>query len=393
MPVLILLVLYAVLGIISAIIGMRTGQKLADPSYTSGISYKAIGVDYSRQSPRVFDYSVGWLIVNFLLMIGCLLLANYLSFYVWAAIIIALVIVWAIRYKRALRQLVRPKFWIFFVFITMLTAIVFSRLESADYSTWDGIRIGIEMNLRAILLIMGFTVLGTELYNPRIRDYLQKGRFSQLTLAMELSFNTLPSVISDIPDLKTMIRRPGGVIYHLISKADGRLEEIRRKQKNPARIFIMTGDRDEGKTGNLRFTVYSLQCKMLSVGGIYSPKVMDEGKILGYDVVDVMTGERFSFLRKTGEEEDQKIGSYYILADGLEKGLRAIDKAIEAGVEVIVIDEVGRLELQGKGWASALRKVLAIKDINVYLAVRKDFVEEVVQEFGIEDYEIILPTP
>ena len=393
MPVLILLGLYAFLGIISAIIGMRTGRKLTDPSYDSEISYKSRDTHYPKTTTRVFDYSVVWLVVNMILIIGCLLLANYISFLSWSLLIVLIVIIWAIRYKRALRQLVRPKFWVFFVFITMVTAIVFSRLESADYSTWDGIRIGIEMNLRAILLIMGFTVLGTELYNPSIRNYLQEGRFSQLTLAMELSFNTLPSIISDIPDLKTMVQKPGRVIYHLLSNADNRLEEIHRKQRNPARIFILTGERDEGKTRNLRFTIYNLQFRMVSVGGIYSPKVIEDGMIRGYDVVDIMTGERFEFLRKGGRDEDQRIGSYYIRQDGLEKGLKAIDRAIEAGVEVIAIDEVGRLELQGKGWAPALRKALAIKDIKVYLVVRKDFVEEVVEEFGIEGYEIVLPTP
>jgi len=387
-PILVLLVLYAILGVISAFIGMRTGRKLADPSYTTPMSYKAQNIKYVRKQPRVFNYSKAWLTIDFLLIICSLLFANYLPFLAWVILVACIVTVWAVRYKRALRQLIRPKFWMFFVIITMIAAFAFTRIQSTSSSIWEGIQIGIEMNLRAIVLIMGFTVLGTELYNPRIRNYLQKGRFRQLSLALELSFETLPSMISDIPDLRTMAKNPGGVIYHLISQADNHMDKIRQRQETSPNIFILTGSRDEGKTSNLQFIIYNLKSNGVSVGGFYSPKNIESDTITGYDIVDIMTDEIVPFLRKEETENFQKIGSCFIIPEGLEKGLRAIDNAINADVQIIIIDEVGRLEIQGKGWAPAIEKLLNKKDQKVLFAVRRDFVEQVIEKWNIEGYMV-----
>lgn len=105
------------------------------------------------------------------------MLIGRIHFGLWTAITVVIAIVWAIRYKRALRQISRPRLWIFFVIITMVTAFVFTQMQSEKTTVSEAILIGVEMNLRAIILIMGFTVLGTELYNPKIREYFGKGYF------------------------------------------------------------------------------------------------------------------------------------------------------------------------------------------------------------------------
>lgn len=388
MPILILLILYALLGIVSAIIGMHTGRKLISDTYKLTVKFNGQNIQYTRKQPRVFNYSISWLIVNLLFIIGCLLLVNYLPFTSWAILILCIVIVWAVRYKRALRQLMRPKFWFFFVIITMVTALVFTRIQSSTISLWEGIQIGLEMNLRAIIMIMGFTVLGTELYNPRIRNYLQKSRFSQLSLALELSFNTLPSMIADIPDVRTMMKKPGGVIFHLISRADERLDQIRHDQNLMPKVFIITGDRDDGKTRNLISTIEGIKSRDLSVAGIYSPKIIENNLIIGYDIVDIMNNERSPFLRKNEAPDLEKIGSYSILPEGLEKGRQALAKAMNADVQLIIIDEVGRLEMRDKGWGPAIKEILSKPDQKVMMTVRREFVEQVIQTWNIESYII-----
>ena len=388
MPILILLVLYAILGLISAIIGMRTGRKLISDTYISPVKFRAHNIQYSRKLARVFNYSISWLIVNLLFIIGCLLLVNYLPFTAWAILILCIVIIWAIRYQRALRQLMRPKFWFFFVIITMVTALVFTRIQSSNISLWEGIQIGLEMNLRAIIMIMGFTVLGTELYNPRIRNYLQKSKFSQLSMALELSFETLPSMIADIPDVRTMMKNPGGVIFHLISKADERLDQIRHEQESEPQVLIITGGRDDGKTRNLISIIDELKSRDVSVAGIYSPKVIENNIIIGYDIMDILYNERIPFLRKNEALDFEKIGSYSIIPEGLERGRQALEQALEADVNLIIIDEVGRLEMRDKGWGPAINDILKKPDQKVIMTVRREFVEKVIGKWSINAYII-----
>lgn len=57
-------------------------------------------------------------------------------------------------------------------------------------------------------------------------------------------------------------------------------------------------------------------------------------------------------------------------------------------MKCMVIDEVGRLELQGHGYANALRTLLEMQK-DLYIAVRSRFVDDVVEEFGIKNYELI----
>ena len=54
----------------------------------------------------------------------------------------------------------------------------------------------------------------------------------------------------------------------------------------------------------------------------------------------------------------------------------------------IYIDEIGMLEVEGRGFADALGALLAAGE-DVTIAVRSDYLEEVSSAFGIEDAEII----
>ena len=54
----------------------------------------------------------------------------------------------------------------------------------------------------------------------------------------------------------------------------------------------------------------------------------------------------------------------------------------------IYIDEIGMLEVAGRGFADALGALLAVGE-DVTIAVRSDYLEEVLAAFGIEDAEII----
>ncbi len=103
------------------------------------------------------------------------------------------------------------------------------------------------MNFRAAVIIVGFSVLGTELYNPVVRNFFLRTSFKNLPLALELSAESLPSFIANIPDFKSLIKNPVSIFYNVISQADRRLNEI-KKGRNPFQnIFIVSGSAGEGQ--------------------------------------------------------------------------------------------------------------------------------------------------
>jgi hypothetical protein len=217
-PLLSLLIIYIVLGILAARMGIKTGEYLLDANYKPSFSFENSNANTTFIKPKTnqFDYSISWLIMNTILSIGALVLHNYMPFKYWSFLVVFIIILWSFRYKRALRQVMKPKFWIWFLVITMLTSMLFSKE--------DGLIIGITMNLRAILLILSFTVLGTELYNPKVKQYFAGAHFDQLSLALELSLASLPEAIANLPNVKTILKEPTAVFYQIIKQADLRLK-------------------------------------------------------------------------------------------------------------------------------------------------------------------------
>ena len=380
MPILLLLVIYALFGAFSAIIGIRTGKKITEnPKIIQNLVTPVIS-DFSQlQKLNRFNHSVIWLFLNISLIVCSMFLAGHIPFGFWAVICVLIAIIWALRYKRALRQISRPRLWIFFVIITMITTFVFTRLQSDKTSVSEAIFIGVEMNLRAIVLIMGFTVLGTELYNPKIREFFANSYFKQLPLALELSVESLPAVIANTPDVKTMLRNPGAVVHHLINYAEARLNEIRPKPDSKQKIYVVTGKIESGKTTFIHELVTKLKTEQISVSGIYSKRIVENYMTTGYNVVKISNGDSIKFLRTKGSRNQQRIGKFYIYDEGLVAGK---EELLLNKTQIKVIDEIGKLELEGKGWCESLYQIIEYPESNLLLSVREEVVNEVNLKFG-----------
>jgi nucleoside-triphosphatase THEP1 len=380
-PIVLLLILYALFGAFSAIIGIRTGKNILKNPFVNNQFKKSSNSNFEQKQKHIdFRYSLSWLILNIILIAGSLLLIGRINFAVWVLQIVTIALIWALRYKRALRQIARPRLWIFFVLITMLTAFVFSRLQSESTSTLSAILIGVEMNLRAIVLIMGFTVLGTELYNPKIRTYFAKTYFKQLPLALELSLDSLPAMIANTPEVRTILKHPGIVVQHFINYAENRLVEIRQNQNKDRKIYIVTGKIGVGKTSLIKEIISKLKMENLKVEGIVTTRIMENEISTGYDILNVSTNEKARFLRTFGDKVQQRIGKFYIYTEGLELGQNSL-KTDDA--ELIVIDEIGKLELEEKGWHNSLLQIVSHSKSHLLLSVREDVLNEVLVKYRI----------
>ena len=387
LPLIILAVIYALLGLLSAIIGIRVGRKILNqPVEFQPKTYSNTFLQ-NNKAKQDFDYSLTWLFVDIILIIGGLVLLNYAGIIYWSIAVTGIATIWVFRYKRALRQLSKPKFWVYFVLITMLSAFVFTQVQSE--SLQKGLLIGLQMNFRAVLIIVGFSVLGTELYNPGIRNFFMNTYFKQLPLALELSFESLPSMISNIPDFKTIARNPVSIISRLISQVDFRLAELKAKINFKQKVFIIAGSVGQGKTTFLINVLSELKNWDIKTGGFYSPRLMENNETTGYDIVDISTGEREGFLRKTEDPGLKSIGKYQLFQDGLNKGITALKASNNLNSRIVVIDEVGNLELEGKGWASSLDALIHASDHHILMVVRENFVEKVVARWHLKQSNVL----
>ncbi len=156
-----------------------------------------------------------------------------------------------------------------------------------------------------------------------------------------------------------------------------------RVKKN-RQLKIVTGPIDSGKTSWCR----ELAAANPGCAGLLLLKVYLQGERIGYDAHPLPVGDPVPFARIEGHEPSdwipaERVGPFSISADAL----RAANAwLIEAAAQhaVIIVDEIGPLELAGGGLSPGLRAVLASSlSQKVYVVIRSDCVEAACRRFAI----------
>lgn len=160
---------------------------------------------------------------------------------------------------------------------------------------------------------------------------------------------------------------------------------LRHVRAGSAAPILLSGGIGDGKTSTAERLAKALKDEGIHVGGIVAPRRMAGEETVGYDVVDLATGERRPFA--TTSPPGLPAGRFHISPAGLAFAAQALRKATGAA-DVVFVDEVGRLELGGEGHAPAVRDLLASSSTAV-LSVRETFLEEVVDAFGLAGATIV----
>jgi len=145
-------------------------------------------------------------------------------------------------------------------------------------------------------------------------------------------------------------------------------------------ILVLTGVVHSGKTTFLKNFLPSLEALQLPVCGYLSPLVMVEGRAAGYDLFDIRKGQAIPFLRTEGEAGWPKVGPYFFLPAGLEAAETAI-RSHRPG-EILIVDEVGPMELSGRGVWPALSEVLSRPSFDCLLVVRNSLLDGLKKRLG-----------
>lgn len=388
LPIIVLLIIYGFFGFLASLIGMRTGKRIRDSRIEITVAQKEEKKYHFFQKKRVsnFPYAIYWLVLDVLFIIFSLSLSGRINFWFWIAINILIIVILLLRYRRTIYQLVRPRIWVLFVLITLFSVLVFSRLQEPPIPYLEAVKIGVEMNIRAIILILGFSALGTEFYNPRVRSSLQKGRSRNLTLAIQLSVEMLPGMLSVLPDIHLMLRKPIYAIRLMMQYADERMEELTRKVIHP-RIIIITGSRNSGKTTFIQQIISYFQVKSKKIGGFYSQKVIDDKNLIGYDIFDIQENKSYPFLRLKEKHSQNTIGRFEIIEEGLIVGRDILAKS--ENMYCLCIDEIGELELKMKGWRYSLDGIIKSNTKYLIFSVNKRSLSQVLEQLHLEPQFII----
>ncbi|HVP11745.1 MAG TPA: nucleoside-triphosphatase [Phycisphaerae bacterium] len=125
----------------------------------------------------------------------------------------------------------------------------------------------------------------------------------------------------------------------------------------PSMLAMLIGDQRQGKTLACRLLAEQARAAGFSIGGIIQPAVYEADVCIGYDIVDLAVGHRVH-LAVIGGGGVERVGRFEFLADGLALGKAAIRQAAQEHPRLLIIDEVGPLELAGGGWSEQLDELV-----------------------------------
>ncbi len=157
------------------------------------------------------------------------------------------------------------------------------------------------------------------------------------------------------------------------------LAHLERTRNYP---IVVSGGVGAGKTESCRAVARELEGEY-HPGGVLSPRLMESGVTTGYDALDLDSGEKRPFVRS--DPPGEKVGRFFLRPDGLNFATSAIVGAIGRN-DPVFVDEIGRMELKGKGLARASEQLMDSESQGIYL-VRSQFLSKFREAFDVFQYD------
>ncbi|MDP2722982.1 MAG: hypothetical protein Q8O72_09510 [Bacteroidales bacterium] len=226
-----LLIVYAIVGVMAGWMGTWVGKKalqmgrqkldIPDKAVSNNQEFFPMNSEFKTSTILLFTHLMA-------IPLGLFLL-NYVGFYQGLTYVAVYTLVFGFRYRKAMRRLRKPIFWMQLVLILLFSTFFWNIGEQGFRPSMEGAQIGFEMMVRALFVIMAFTSLSVELRNQRVRDFLFRAGMGQFYQALGLAFGALPIMISLLPGSKEIMRSPLKSLLKPIVMADQWLEIFSNK--------------------------------------------------------------------------------------------------------------------------------------------------------------------
>lgn len=122
-------------------------------------------------------------------------------------------------------------------------------------------------------------------------------------------------------------------------------------------MLFVTGRPGIGKTTVILNAIDELKKRGYVLGGMVTREAREKGTRTGFEIINVNKGQK-GWLAHTNQSNGPQVGKYRVNLTDLDQiGVRAIKEAIETA-DIVVIDEIGPMELFSSSFKQAVKDVL-----------------------------------
>lgn len=159
------------------------------------------------------------------------------------------------------------------------------------------------------------------------------------------------------------------------------------------KVIIVSGDYNSGKTNRL-INIYQSQEKGTAGGFACIKDFSETAEFIGYSLKWLSSGVTFPLA--VLKEYSQRLSGKYLEVDRFLFSEDAFHKAsvmlnsllLNPDIRTVFIDEIGVLEINGKGYSDIFTKALQ-SDKNIYVVINKKNIEKIVSVYSVKKYEIV----
>ena len=157
---------------------------------------------------------------------------------------------------------------------------------------------------------------------------------------------------------------------------------------------LITGPPRSGKTTAIERAVSLLREEGLTVGGIICPELREDGKRVGFEIVDLADGDRET-MAHVDFPSGPSVGKYRVDVAAVDRVAGEAISRARTDADCVVIDEIAPMELASDRFLEETRRALEAP-VPVVAAIkhgsREGFLGEVKERGDLEVFEVTVET-
>ncbi len=301
---------------------------------------------------------------------------------------------------------------------TLLVAVLASGVTAAVVA-WAGtvpagLRAGLAMLLRLLVLVVVTTLAARHVDHESWRRGMARLGLQRLGLVCGLALNAMPHLAeawrdawialavrrrrrhprwSDLPALaETLLAHAGRLADETAVAAALRgrteLSSAPSPLEGPPQVVVVTGRSGSGKTPAVTRLVEALAARRVPVFGFLQPPLWRDGKKAGFDIVDVRSAARAPLGRRVEADGGQHGTPFAFDGAGFDLARRAL--AAPPRDAVLVVDEIGPVELRGDGhWPAVAMAWKRARPRAAVLTLRRQLIPAFLELLGATEVVIV----
>lgn len=141
-------------------------------------------------------------------------------------------------------------------------------------------------------------------------------------------------------------------------------------------VIIVTGSTGTGKTTVCEKVIRTARSQGYSCGGVLTRKARNEDIV----IEDVQTGGKRVLASTRGIYQGPRTAKYCFNPEGIDFGIQAIERGTSS--DILLVDELGHLELRGQGFSEVVEQIAAGKVKNYIVVIRKGLLSAFLPQLG-----------